>query len=99
MSPTSTPARSIACFDATTARSTGERSLSFPPKVPKGVRTAERKTTLSPLAIGAVVFTLEGRLFSAVDAELPDRIELRPATGAVLGSEVLTTVRAIRSEE
>src|SRR2546423_6980363 len=39
------PARSIACFEAWTARSAGEMSFRLPPKVPKGVRTAERKTT------------------------------------------------------
>jgi hypothetical protein len=38
------PARCTAAFDAWTARSTADIPFSFPPKVPNGVRTAERNT-------------------------------------------------------
>src|SRR5689334_11247404 len=96
MSPTSTPARSIACFDATTARSTGEKSLSFPPKVPNGVRTADRNTTPSPLLPdGCRVIALEVCFLAAIDAELPKRIQLGAAASAMLGGEVLPTMRAV----
>src|SRR5436305_13962617 len=96
MSPASRPARSIALFDATTARSTGEKSLSLPPKVPNGVRTAERNTTPSPLLPGPFrVITLEVCFLAAVDAELPKRIELAAAAGAMLGGEILSAMRAI----
>src|SRR6202022_3577488 len=95
MSVAATPARSIAAFDAWTARSTGEKSFSLPPKVPNGVRTAERKTTL-PDDSRADMVSLDGlRFLPAIDAELPDRVELGPAPCAVLGREILTAVRAV----
>src|SRR3954467_2446050 len=90
MSVASTPARSIALFEATTARSMGERALSLPPKVPKGVRTAERKT----IPVESLVILVSG-LPSAIDAELPHRIQLRPAACAMLGREILPAVRAV----
>src|SRR5436190_23902063 len=96
MSSASTPARSIALFDATTARSIGEKSLSLPPKVPNGVRTAERNTTSSPLLPGPFrVIALEVCFLAAVDAELPERIQLAPAAGAMLGGEILPAMWAV----
>src|ERR1700737_3638549 len=95
MSVAATPARSIAAFDAWTARLTGEKSFNLPPKVPNGVRTAERKTTL-PDDARAVIARLDGlRFLPAVDAELPHRVELGAAPSTVLSCEILTTVRAV----
>src|SRR2546423_2255459 len=95
MSVAVTRARSIAAFEACTARSIGEKSFSLPPKVPNGVRTAERETTLPEVA-RAVITSLGGlRFLSAVDAELPDRVELRSASFAALNRQILTAVRAV----
>src|SRR4051794_6094441 len=95
MSLASAPERSMAAFDACTASSTGEKSLSFPPNVPNGVRTADRKTTPSPLLVRPLVFIACRRsgFLTAVDAELPEWIELGTAAGAVLGGEILAAVR------
>src|SRR5687767_1505214 len=82
MSADSIPPRSTAAFDACTARSTGEIPFSFPPNVPNGVRTAERKT-------------MSAGTLAAAHAELPRRIELGTAAGAVFCREVLSAVRAI----
>src|ERR1700737_245403 len=95
MSVAATPARSIAALDAWTARSTGEKSFNLPPKVPNGVRTAERKTTL-PDDSRAVIVSLDGlRFLAAIDAEFPHWVELGAATLAVLGREILTAGGAV----
>src|SRR3989337_1645787 len=91
------PARSTAAFDACTARSTGGIPFSFPPKVPNGVRTAERKT-ISPLEVCLVIareVAPSGRALAAADAELPGSVELGSASGAVFGRQILPAVRAV----
>src|SRR5512132_1729007 len=68
----------------------GENPFSFPPKVPKGVRTAERKTTPEEFDLSCTL-----RLLPAVNTKLPDRIELRPAPRAMLRCQILSAVRAV----
>src|SRR5437868_382021 len=94
MSAAAIPARSIALLETWTARSTGEKDFSFPPKVPNGVRTAERKTT-PEVSEERDIALKDLRLLPAVDAELPDRIELSPASSAMFCREVLSAMRAV----
>src|SRR5512138_1820016 len=73
-SSTGTPACAIAAFAACTPSSVAERSLSVPPKVPKGVRFAARMTrSFCPARFMAPPSTRDKRSYHAFHGEDQER--------------------------